>query len=197
MLAKFENRTDLPIEIGEIRDAMIEIGIQDRIIFSDEVLDTETLRGAYYQWREHGAVYGEPIWTTLIVYPRDNEPCWQRAICAKELVHVCDKQFAKTQTPEMIMKLSEKILGQFDMAVDSEADLMATVDKLAAYQGVNLLVPLAARRLARSKLASREKTLAEIAEWAAIPEHYVKLVIDGGWDDVSEFLYRLSNGESK
>ena len=52
ILQKFENRTDLPIEIEEIRDAIVGLGIQDQIIFSDEDLDTQTLRGFIYQWRE-------------------------------------------------------------------------------------------------------------------------------------------------
>ena len=195
LLQKFENRVNLPIEIDEIRDAIIELGIQDRIIFSAQDLDTEVLRGTYYQWREHGNVYGEPIWTTLIIYPENEDIGWQRVICAKELVHVCDKQIVKTQTPEMIDKLAAKVIGPFEGSAEGPADLMASVDKLAAYLGLNLLFPIAARRLAREKIASQEKTIQEIANWAVIPEHYASLVIDEGWDKISELLARIGNGD--
>lgn len=196
LIKKFEDRVTLPIEIDEIRDAIIDLGIQDRIVFCDEDLDTEELRGVLKQWREHGSVYGEPRWTTLIVYPRGVEVEWQRVICAKELVHVFDKQIVKTQTPEMIEKLAEKVLGPFEGLSDSPADFMATVDKLAAYQWINLLFPRAARNVARQMIKNGAKGPEEIAEWAAIPLEYVYMVLDEAWEEISEILSKIGNGEN-
>ena len=187
LLQRFENRIDLPIEIDEM-------GIQDKIVFSDENLDTGVLRGVFYQWREHGGVYGEPISTTLILYPKAESLPWQRLICAKELVHVCDKQIIKTQTPEMIEKLAEKIIGGFQDHFEGPADLMATMDKLAQYQGLNFLFPLAARKLAREKIAAEEQTIEQIADWAAIPIEQAQYSIPEAWDTLSELILRIGNG---
>lgn len=195
LVERFQDRTKLPIEIEEIRDVLIDLGVQDKIIFSPELLDTGILRGAYYQWCEHAAAYGEPILTTLIVFPANEDLAWQRAICAKELVHVCDKQIVKTQTPEMVEELAQKVVGPFETRSATPADLMAAVDKLAQYQGLNLLFPAAARKLARAKIASGEKTYEEIADWASIPEQYARLVLEESWDALSELLTAIGNGE--
>lgn len=195
LVERFQDRVDLPIEIDEIRDALVESGVQDRIVFSDEKLDTGRLRGAYYQWREHTTPYAVPRWTTLIVYPSNEDITWQRAICAKELVHVCDRQIVKTQTAEMVEQLAKKIVGPFETRSAGPADLMATVDKLAQYQGLNLLFPLAARRIARARIASGEKTLEEIADWAVVPVEYAALVLGDNWDKISELLTVIGNGD--
>jgi hypothetical protein len=195
LVERFQDRTELPIEIEEIRDALIDLGVQDKIIFSPEELDTGTLRGAYYQWCEHRAAYGEPVLTTLIVYPKNEDITWQRAICAKELVHVCDKQIVKTQTAEMVEELAQKVVGPFETRTATPADLMATVDKLAQYQGLNLLFPVAARRLARAKIAAGERSYAEIAQWACIPENYARLLLEESWDALNELLTAIGNGD--
>jgi hypothetical protein len=195
LVEKFQDRTELPIEIEEIRDALIELGVQDKIIFSDEDLDTSRLRGAYYQWCEHHSPYGEPVLTTLIVYPTNEDTDWQRAICAKELVHVCDKQIVKTQTPDMVEELALKVVGPFETRSATPADLMAAVDKLAQFQGLSLLFPLAARRIARERIASGERTFEQEAKWAGIPVEYARLVLDESWDKLSELLTSIGNGE--
>ena len=130
LVERFQDRTELPIEIEEIRDVLIELGVQDKIIFSPEQLDTGILTGAYYQWCEHAAAYGEPILTTLIVFPANEDLAWQRAICAKELVHVCDKQIVKTQTPEMVEELAQKVVGP--SAVTSGTGFSFTTTSTAA-----------------------------------------------------------------
>ncbi len=193
ILQKFENRTDLPIEIEEIRDFIVELGIQDRIIFCAEDLDTAILRGVIYQWRQPSSVYGEPIWTTLIVYPCSMAPDWQRAICAKEMVHIFDSQIVKTVNPEMIEGLAKKVVGPLEIDAESPESLMATVDRLAEFQAVNLLFPRAARTLAHTKISSNEMTVREISEWASIPEHFVQLALDPKWEDISSILDSLSS----
>jgi hypothetical protein len=195
LVEKFQDRTELPIEIDEIRDALIDLGVQDKIVFSNEQLDTGKLRGAYYQWCEHTSPYGEPVLTTLIVYPTNVDTDWQRAICAKELVHVCDKQIVKTQTADMVEELADKLVGPFETSLGTQADLMAGVDKLAQYQALNLLFPLAARKIARARILSGERTYEQEAQWAGIPVEYARLVLLENWDHFSELLTSIGNGD--
>ncbi|SMX29396.1 hypothetical protein TRP8649_03530 [Pelagimonas phthalicica] len=194
LIEKFQDCVMLPIEIDEIRDAIIELGVQDKIIFSGEDLDTGVLKGAFYQWYESSGMYAESTWTTLIVYP-DGEPIeMQRVICAKELIHICDKAIARTHTPELIDKLAKKVLGPFESPDTSSADLMATIDKLAQYQGLDLLLPKAAREIARDKISKGLLTPSDVAEAAVMPLSQTLLVLDESWEDISSFLCTISNG---
>jgi hypothetical protein len=195
LVERFEDRTDLPIEIEEIRDVLIELGVQDKIIISAEHIDTSKLRGAYYQWREAPAPYAEPVWTTLIVYPAGEDITWQRAICAKELVHVCDKEVVKTNTPEMVLELAEKVVGPFETRMATPADLMASVDKLAQFQALNLLFPRQARKEAKARIASGQSTVEVEADWAVIPVEYALLVLGENWDSLSDLLTSIGNGD--
>jgi len=191
----FQDRVELPIEIEEIRDSIVNLGIQDKIVFSAEDLDTGTLRGALYQWRESAGVYTDPVWTTLIVYPVNETIERQRVICAKELIHLFDAQVVRTNTPEMVEQLAKKVVGPFETPSTNPSDLMASMDKLAQYQSLNLLLPLAARRLARKKIEAGEVDMAQVSEWAAIPIEETVLVLNDHWDKFSELLIAIGNGE--
>lgn len=194
LLKKFEARLDLPIEIDEIHQAIIELGYQDRIVLCDEDLDTEIIRGAFYQYREHGDVYGEARWTTLVVYPRHADPSLQRLVCAKEMVHIFDEQISKTQTPEMVSQLAVKVLGKPNGNPESAADLIATLDNLAVYVGINLLFPREARKEARLKVSAGELTVQDVAEWAVLPIDSVTMALDEGWEEIAAILERVVNG---
>lgn len=190
----FQDRINLPIEIDEVRDEIIDLHVQDKIIFSSKEMDTGKLRGVIYQWHESAGMYAEATWTTLIVYPSEETVSWQRAICAKELVHVCDRQVVKTTTPEMVEQLARKILGPFETNSPAAADVMAAMDKLAQYQFIDLLFPKAARELARQKIAKGDHTEASIADWVMIPEEHVKMALSENWEEISEVLVLLGNG---
>lgn len=196
LVEAFQDEVELPIEIEEVRDEIVRQGFQDRIILFAGDLNTDRLRGTFTQWTERGSVYGDPELVTLIIYPKAESARWQRLVCAKELVHVCDMQIAKTKTPEAIEELAERLLGRFEDNKDDEADLMASVDKLAQFQGINLLFPKAARSVARTKLASGEKTIDEIVDWVALPRQFVELALSDIWEKFSELLITFGNGEA-
>ncbi|MEE9388530.1 MAG: hypothetical protein V3U96_07955 [Paracoccaceae bacterium] len=195
LVKKFQGVVDLPIEIGEIRDAVVECGIQDQIVFSAEELETGTLRGVFYQYTRRAGVYADPEFHTLIVYPENEDPIWQRVICAKELIHVCDKQIVRTNTDQEVIELANKVVGPFETESTEITDLMAATDKLAQYLALNLLFPKAARDLARGRIEADKKTREEIADWVQIPVEHVFLMLSEEWDTMSEFLVAIGNGE--
>lgn len=194
-LKEFEETTELPIEISELRDALISIGAQDEIIFSAQEMDTGTLNGVFYQYTTRLGVYADPILTTLIVYPKNGTPEIQRVICAKELIHICDHPMLRTDTPEEVEELAEKVVGPFEAENHVLTDLMAATDKLAQYTAINLLFPKAARELARQKVADGKMSTDEIAKWACIPVGYIEMMMTKEWETISEAL--LSLGEPK
>src|SRR6056297_3099597 len=123
---------------------------------------------------EQSGVYADPDWVTLVIYPEDEDITWQRVICAKELIHICDRQIVKTQTPEMVDELARKLVGPFETSDPEPSDLMASMDKLAHYQSFNLLFPRAARKLAVEKIRDGTHTVEDIAEWAVIPQESLR-----------------------
>ena len=195
LVKTFENEHELPIEIDQLRSAVIELGVQDSIVFASEEMDTGTLRGVFYQYTTHAAVYAEPQLVTLIVYPSNEDICWQRLICAKEIVHVCDNQIVKTDTPEEVIELANKIIGPFEGTTSNITDLMAATDKLAQYQALNLLFPKAAREIAKQRISDGSHSTADIATWAQIPEESVILLLSEEWDMMSEFIIAIGNGD--
>lgn len=198
VIQKLNSLRKLPIQINDIRDLIIENGYQDKIVFSKQAcLDPQKLRGVCYQWREHGSVYGEPIWVTLIAYPQDVDTPTQRLICAKELIHIFDHQIVKTQTAEMVYKLAEKVISEMRTELDTPENLMAAVDNLAAYQGINLLFPLEARAHMRAELSADRETNESIARKVDLPVETVKLVMPPTWEKMTQIMSTLINGNGK
>lgn len=195
LVEMFEDRVELPIEIDELRAAVVDLGIQDKIIFSAEELDTGILKGAYYQWHESPGPYADPTWTSLIVYPEGVDVAWQRVICAKELIHVCDQQVVKARSADAVDGLARKLVGPFEGTSSDLLDILASTDKLAQYQSLNLLFPLAARKLARKRIAEQTMTPDEIADWAVLPLEQISLMLDEDWDRLSEILVAIGNGD--
>lgn len=152
-------------------------------------MDTEKLLGTFTQYTTHTGVYSAPDFVTLIVYPENIAAPNQRAICAKELVHMCDKQSRKVRDMEFLGEIAEKIVGPFQSSlVDAHSDLVASLDVLAQYQAMNILFPMAARHAARTKIASGEKSLEEIADWVSAPVDLVEQMLDPEWDGLSDRL---------
>lgn len=189
LVSRFEDVVDLPIEIQDICDALVEICAQDHIYTCPESMDTDRLQGTFTQYIVHDQPYGEPILVTLIVYPSNVDVEKQRAICAKELVHVCDKQSRKVRSKELLSELAEKVVGPFQSATsDPQSDIIAAMDILAQYQAMNLLFPKAARALARRRLESAEIDFDGIVEWVSAPQDMVAEMIDPRWEEISDSL---------
>lgn len=188
LLAGFEARTTLPVEIPELADALVNLGCQDVFIFSPQDTDPGKVRGVFYQYTTHSNAYAQPTLNTLVVFSKNVAPDWQRVICAKELIHVCDSAAAKTNTASEVDALVEKLLGPVSSEDYGLADFMASVDRLALYQALGLLFPMAAREVARAAIASQAATAKEIAEWVKLPGALVALVLSDEWPEVYKAL---------
>lgn len=190
LLQRFANRTTFPIEVGEVADALVALGCQDKFIFSPEEMDTGRLRGTFYQYTWRPRPYAEPELHTIIVYSSTDSLVWQRVISCKELIHVCDVPAAKTSTLEEISALIEKLLGPVSTEDYGLADVMASVDRLALYQALAVLFPLSLREVALASMrASPETCTAEvIAEWAKLPVGLARLVLSDQWPEIAAIL---------
>jgi hypothetical protein len=193
VVEKFRDIEDLPIEIEDIREAILSLGFQDRIIFcADQEMVVSRLRGVFYQYRQRPVLYGEPEDVTLIVYASSEPLAWQRTICCKEMIHIFDDKVERTETLEELDGLIKRLLGPLSVDEVSIYDLMAAKDRLALYQAIPLLFPMAARNRALAEVKSGTKAVEQIAEEACLPLELVQLALSEDWPRLAEYLCSYS-----
>jgi hypothetical protein len=181
LLKAFESVKELPIEIPEIRDAVLGLGYQDEIVFvPGRDIDPGKLRGVYYQFTKRNGVYADPHLCTLIVYSSKLSIEWQRLVCAKEMIHIMDGKEEKTKTAEELLGLIDKLIGPLSTEDYGLADLMAGKDKLAVYQALAVLFPDGAREDALKQI-SEGATPQQIADQASVPLAFTRLVLLPAW----------------
>lgn len=188
LMAKFEGHVNLPIEIADIKDAILELGVQERVVFSPQKMDPKEARGAYVRWTEHPAPYGEPDRVSLIVYSDALDRKWQRLICCKEATHIFDKRALRPTTPEEVIALAENLVGPLSTEEYGLAEAMGAADRLAIYCAVALLFPDAARDMAIAEIEAGRKTVDEIADWASIPVEFVRIVVAEDWLELKQIV---------
>lgn len=190
--SKFDGRTEFPIEIQEICDALVEMGYQDDIRVVGEEMDTEQLLGTYVQFTEpSGGMYSEPRLVSLIVYPTNVDFESQRIVCAKELVHVCDANVAHTKDPHDIMDLAMVLAGRASIGDEPRMTMKVAADILAQQKGLMLLFPKAARVIARQRLAEGSITLEALAEQLILPTRTVDDMLDDEWDKIADAIAQI------
>lgn len=192
LLSAYHTRVNLPVDVQQVARYLIDTcGCQDSIVFHPEEMEIGALRGMYLQYTTRPGVYAAPELNTLIIYP-SNEPIeWQRMICAKELIHVCDGKSARTNTAQEVDDLVDKLLGPLSTDDYGLADLMASVDRIALYQALAIMFPWGAREVALKQIAagtSEEK----IAEWAELPLGLVKLVLSEAWVELYAIIEEMT-----
>jgi hypothetical protein len=175
-----------PIEVSTVRDALIKMGIQDQIqLFPDPEMNSEHLRGVFYQYTRRDSVYGDPILVTLITYCSQLSIQWQRVICVKELIHVLDKDVEKTNLSDEIEGLINRIIGPFSTEDFNAYDIMALKDKMALYQSLSVLFPSKSRQDFLIKHGVNVELAMEIF---CLPEWAVKLVLSSEWPKITQEL---------
>ena len=177
LIDHFKGETNLPIEVGEIANKIIEMGYQDEIHLFPVDCDPTMVRGVYTQFRYSGAPYSDARWVTHIAYCQNVTLEWQRVICAKELVHIFDPTVAKTDTEEEVSALLDQLVGPLSTEAYGLADLMAAKDRLALYQCLPILLPNASLDIAREEVRAGRKSEQDVANWAAIPLQFIQLML--------------------
>lgn len=186
LLKRFDPIRELPVEIPEIRDAIVNLGFQDDIRFIPcDKMNPAQLRGVFYQFTCHPRPYAAPELCTLIIYSSQMSREWQRLVCAKELIHVMDGKAEKTKTPDELQGLIDKIIGPLSTEDFGLADVMAAKDKLAVYQALGVIFPDAARVDAFAAMQNG-MTKQQVMERASIPMQFINLVLAEAWPAIKK-----------
>ncbi|MCC4296269.1 hypothetical protein [Aurantimonas coralicida] len=188
VVEQFDEWTLLPVDISDIRDAILEMGLQEKIVFSAQPIDSKELRGAYYRFKARDGVYGNVERVSLIVYSQRQELYWQRVVCCKEAMHIFDSVASSTNTPEELVALAEQLMGPVTTEAHGLAEVMAATDRLALYQAICILFPDAARDVAREAIATGTKTVEQVSDWAQLPIDLARLVLSDQWPEIREII---------
>lgn len=185
LIEQFSDIEMLPIEITEVRDAILDLGVQDQIHIVGNSADTAKVWGAYYKFSRHPGVYAAPELHSIIAYNLGLSIEWQRVVCCKELVHIFDRDEERTNTPEHVVELAAKLLGPMSSEDFGIGEIMALKDKIAMYQSLPLLFPNAARSKALAAIAAGTHDAKSIAKQAVLPLSIVTLILSKDWPAIS------------
>ena len=188
IIYKVQNLQKFPVEICDVVDILIENGIQDNIIIDFFDKPVEELRGVCYQYTVSPGVYVPPDFVSLIAYNKNLSLNWQRITCCKELVHVCERQFERTNSLELVEGLLEKLVRSRSSEDFGLSDYMATKDRLGVYLALGILFPISARKQAEKAISDGTASVSLVAEWACIPEPLIKIALLPEWPEIFNSL---------
>lgn len=191
LLDIFDKYTSLHIDVNDVRDQLIEMGVQDKIRFHFVKMDHSKVRGLLHRYITHRAPYSEPTLCSDIVIPidmGDEADAWKRLVAVKELLHItdCDKLtaasteavdnlFAKFSVPPELRNgttAGEPMRGSF------------LNDRVRIYFALAVLVPALCRDHLRPLFTSGSLSAREIAEIAQIPVRYVPTIMDLAFEEL-------------
>ncbi|MQV98575.1 hypothetical protein GHK46_14915 [Sinorhizobium medicae] len=186
LLQAVASNNEMPLEVEDMANELIRAGCQDRIIFHPANQDPSELQGVFCQYTTRPGVYASPEFVTLIVYSSRLPIEWQRLVCCKELIHVCDSSVEQTNTEEEVQALLDKILGPLSTEDFGVADIMAAKDKFAIYQALAILFPLSAREEARDRIKRGFNDIDDVVAWTCLPKRMVEFVLSDEWPGIRE-----------
>lgn len=187
LLAQFDERDSLPVEIPEISDALISMGCQDKILLMPEQLDIGQTNGHRARWRQYVTPEGKMERVLRILYPQNSDIKIQRIICAKELVSACENPNADSSLTDEVMEFSEDI---FKASIPSfkQTTEETTENFLAQGKALLLLFPKKFRKIAREKITSGDWTIEKLEKIAQIPAATLLHMLDPRWENVAEHI---------
>jgi len=187
----FSTFPTLPIKATDVRDRLVQTGVQDEILMTPIDSDPRVLRGMYKQYIRRGAVYGDPIFVSEVFYTQNQCLKWQNFVCVKELVHILDQPAVKTFKRRDVLALTDgvsKPLASLDLGVE---DFKAKYDKLISYVALAILLPLQSRSELLKPYATGHVSAEQISDETQIPINYIPMLMDPDWDDIHAMILKL------
>lgn len=191
LVSFFDGFENVPIEIDDVRDHIISLGVQDEIIFVESDVDPSKLQGMIKRYVKRNGVYAEPLLCSLIVYSQHLSMEKRRVACAKELIHILDNEAAATNTSSEVAQLINRLFQRTaSEEVVGDVDFMVAKDLIAQYQALALLFPDAVRERVLPLYRDGKMSLKSIADMLCIPESDAEVVLADFWPNVKADLIK-------
>lgn len=190
----FDSYTNLHIDVNDVRDQLLSMGVQDEIKFHFVKMDSGKIRGLLNRHVKHSVPYSQPTFCSDIIISgemADENEVWSRLVAVKELIHITDCEKLNAESEEAVNNLFQQFSlppELRDSGKDGEIKESFLNDRVRIYCALAILVPKSCREALRpfypNRLSDRE-----IAEIAKIPVRYVPTVLDESFEDlISTFL---------
>ncbi len=193
LLDHFDCYTRLHIDVNDVRDQLIDMGVQDEIRFHLVKMDAARIRGIVYRYIKHAAAYGNPIFCSEIIIANDmgeEDEYWKRLVAVKELLHVADCVNLRAESQDAVnvlfknFSLPPELRGALHSGVKNTRSYMN--DRLRIYLALAILIPESCRDPLRQMYAAGKLSSREIADLARIPVRYVPVVMRDSFEESIE-----------
>lgn len=188
--------TYLHVDVNLIRDKLISMGIQDRIIFHFVRMDKDKVRGLLHRYKIRSSVYATPALCSDVIIPKEmgeEAERWKRLVAVKELLHITDCDRLTAASTEAVNNLFSKFAMPPELRSSGSDDLFVSSflnDRVRIYFALACLVPGQPREALRRLYQAQRLSDQEIAAIAQIPERYVPQVMSEGFDELIGTLIR-------
>ena len=196
LLDAFDKYTTLPIDVNDVRDKLVAMGVQDHIRFHFVKMDKDKIRGLLFRYSVHRKPYDVTmLWSDIVIASKMGEEAeaWKRLVAVKELLHITDCDKLSASTPEVV----DYIFDQFAVPPElrngsmEKGEAAAFLnDRVRIYFALAVLMPTLFREKLRPLWRAKQLTSREIAEIAKVPVRYVPFVMEEHFDDmIGTFLH--------
>lgn len=177
---EFEDRTEFPVQLNDVRDAVLRLQAVDALTFKPVALNTATLLGVCYRYMYQPSPYSSEEDRVDILYAESLDSSGQRLVVTKELIHILDNGLHSVANPDEVDELVRRMARRPDLR---ESPFMPERnDRFALAQALGILFPYAARELIKPKYDDGLVSDEMIARRAGIPEEFIDYLMSEDWE---------------
>lgn len=202
LIEHFDQQTTLHIDVNEVRDQLVSLGVDATITFHFVKMDVGRIRGLLDLWERQAGVYNTfPETVADIVVNSDmgeEDWYWKRLVAVKELLHLADCETLRAESREAVDVIFHKFALPPELRFSPKAGNNTRSflnDATRFYLALAVLVPKACRELLRPLYVNETLRDHDIAEFAQIPERYVSEVMSEGFEHLIQSFLEWEKGE--
>lgn len=186
VIKQFAAREIVPIDVQDDVVPIVNNSDKCELYFWPMDMDENIMRGNIVHWDYPN---GDGIIQNCIDihFCKSLSVDWQRLVCCKELVHLCDPIEVRVMTHGGLDKLIEKIVLPPEMTSISDGGSVLN-DRVAIAHALAILFPWTCRQLMMTPFKEGLITIDQIAEMVDIPMEYAALVMDDGWHQIYHII---------
>lgn len=191
LFASFDAYENLWININDIRDGIVDLGVQDEINFHFVDIDTAIVRGFLHRHTRRDGVYADPIFVSDIFIADSLDENWQRVVAAKELLHILDGPEVTAESKDAVDKLLDNLTLPSEVRQYTNSSFN---DRARLISAIAILVPLECRNILRRLRKKGIVAPSDVSRMAKIPLRFAGMVIQDDFEDLFQTIHEVGNG---
>lgn len=188
----FSTFTRLPVMAEDVRDQLVEMGVQDEILLRPMDVPPDDLLGMFVRCRRRRGVYAQEVSNrSIILYNCNIDPDMQNFVCVKELMHVFDDRIkAQTNNAADLTALIDDLFADH-LASPFNPSLGGIIDEMAVALALAVLFPHDIRDDFIAAHASHRMSHEDIAKLAGLPVSVIPSLLAKKWESTRELLLAI------